>query len=33
MSTADILVVFGPFFALVAIMFVGFTLQHIADNR
>jgi hypothetical protein len=27
------LVIFGPFFALVAILFVGFTINHINENK
>ena len=33
MSTTDTFIVFGPFFALLGVMLVGFTIQHIKDQR
>jgi hypothetical protein len=33
MSTSDILIVMGPVFCLLTVMFVGFTVVHILDNR
>jgi len=33
MSTTDTFIVFGPFFALVGVMLVGFTIQHIKDVK
>ena len=33
MSTTDTFIVFGPFFALVGGMLIGFTIQHIKDVR
>jgi hypothetical protein len=32
-TTTEILVIMGPFFALVSIMLVGFAVQHYLDNR
>jgi hypothetical protein len=33
MSTQDTFIVFGPFLAVVGVMLVGFTIQHIKDQR
>ena len=33
MSTTDTFIVMGPFLALVGVMLVGFTIQHIKDQR
>jgi hypothetical protein len=33
MSTQDTFIVMGPFLALVCVMLVGFTIQHIRDQR
>ena len=33
MSATDTFIVMGPFFALVCVMLVGFTVQHIKDQR
>ena len=33
MSTSDIMIVMGPFLALIAIMTVGFGIQHYLDNK
>ena len=33
MSTSDIMIVMGPFFALIAIMMVGFGVVHYLDNK
>jgi len=32
MSTSDCLIVFGPLLALVAVMFIGFTVAPIEEN-
>jgi len=33
MSTSDIMIVMGPFFALVFIMMIGFGIQHYFDYQ
>lgn len=33
MSTSDIMVVMSPFFVLIAIMTIGFSIQHYLDNK
>jgi len=33
MSSTDTLIVFAPLLALVCVMLVGFTVQHIKDQR